>query len=341
ALYFEKNGYEEETRQKIQVSAERREQIEAEYEETVRTYTEALAGTGEEVPAEEETEDPDDGSEETSGYTAVILDPDGLQGYDQHIPVNYLSQIRDGSLKVTVYRNGDFAGLSITGVHNGWVEIVWISLPEEADKEQDAASLISFMIRSAKREKRYKGVFLEMHQSEYTPGMAEVLKAAGMKVYAEKNNNYEFVLSDVKRDPKVLEVARKIVCTPIGGLDQDAKGAIEAAIYCSDDPIPVSIPIPWVSFDEELSFAYCGGAQKIGLLLISRRADSLIIDLLHGSNPLIAAALLGSALTKLEQTAAPDQKFLVPIVVEASRPLLEKLVDGARRGDISEAVVRF
>ncbi|MCR5094882.1 MAG: hypothetical protein K6B72_13020, partial [Lachnospiraceae bacterium] len=46
ALYFEKNGYEEETRQKIQVSAERREQIEAEYEETVRTYTEALAGTG-------------------------------------------------------------------------------------------------------------------------------------------------------------------------------------------------------------------------------------------------------------------------------------------------------
>ena len=51
--------------------------------------------------------------------------------------------------------------------------------------------------------------------------------------------------------------------------------------------------------------------------------------------------MLANALDDAEKIYSPDKKVLVPVVVNKTKEIIEKMVPGAYRGEIVEGVVWF
>ncbi|MCR5099224.1 MAG: hypothetical protein K6B14_09780 [Lachnospiraceae bacterium] len=270
------------------------------------------------------------------------LNPMAISEYEELIPQNYVSQIKNASLTVKTYHDNDrFLGLSITGVHSGWMELVWIS-PAPGVTPDEIRGLLALIIDRAQEEKKYKGFFAELHMVEVTGQMEELLRACGLQTVHVKNNLYEFTYRDVVLFDKLELATQRHPCTPVGQAPEDVKTAIEDVLYEEKTPVPVAFPVPWSKCRQDLSLVHYD--QKItdtGLLLVSEMSDTLIIDLLYGKNPVVAAALLGNAIVVAKDILSPDQKILVPIVMEATRPLVERIAPTATREDLVEAFMKF
>ena len=131
-------------------------------------------------------------------------------------------------------------------------------------------------------------------------------------------------------------------CLAVSQAGEDVKSALEDILYEEKSPVPVAFPVPWSKCRQDLSFLYHDKASgSAGLLLVSEMSDTLVFDLLYGKTPVITAALLGHAIKASESLLSPDQKILIPIVLEATRPLVEKLAPAATREELVEAVIRF
>ena len=274
--------------------------------------------------------------------TEQRLHPSAIADYSDQIPENYVSQIKNASLTVKTYHDGDrFLGLTITGVHSNWVEIVWLSRGDDVS-DDEVGQLLALIVDRAYAEKKYLGVFIELHVVPETAAMEKILNTVGMQTIHVKNNLYEFTYKDIVMFDKLLLATQKLPCTPISMLSEDTKIAMEDVVYGDKGPVPVALPIPWSSYRQDLSVAnYDKKLADTGLLLVSEVGDTLVVDLLYGKNPVITAALIGNAVKNAEGIVSPDQKFLVPIVLEATRPLVEKLVPNATREDLVEAFIKF
>ncbi len=276
-----------------------------------------------------------------ANITEKRLMPAAIEDFGELIPENYISQIKNASLTVKSYYDSDrFLGLSITGVHSDWMELVWVS-PDEDTTDDELASLVALIIDRARAENKYKGFFVELHMSPHTPQMEEILRSCGMQTVHVKNNLYEFTYGDIDID-RLAMAAMNHPCTPLSQASDEMKSAVEDILYDEKTPVPVALPIPWSKYRQDLSMLhYSGKPSETGLYLVSEMGDTLIIELLYGKSPLIVAAILGDAFVYAKDIIAPSQKILVPIVLEATRPLIERFVPDATREDLVEAFVRF
>ena len=271
------------------------------------------------------------------------ISPGRISEYAEYIPENYVSQIKNGSLKVVTYhKNEEFLGLLIRGVHNDWMELVWLSLPQENTEENAIKTLISHIVWQAKIDPAINGVFAELHIAPETERMKRLLAEVGMQIKVRKNNLYECTVKDVKEDRTLLAAAKKISCVPLLFMSDTEMDEIERIIYEDTGNVPVPLPIPWSSYRQDLSIVhYDAGKKTLGALFVSKVGDTLVIDLLYGKNPMVTAAILGSSIQTAKEELTPDQKILVPIVLEATRPIIEKIAPNATREDLVEAFIRF
>ena len=274
--------------------------------------------------------------------------PQEIKDFSEDIPENYLGQLRNGSVIAERYHIADEDESNVFGViihakHDGFKEIIWTSIrPEYIDDKNACIEFLKYVIWEARERKEYKGIFVEAHVDEHATEMVEMMRSAGMSIYFEKNNIYEGCLSDIQGQDMLFAAADKIHCSSVSGFSQEQRDEIENRIEKNRQPVPVAYPIMWNAYRADLSMGYLGaGSKDAGLMLISEIRDSLDIELLYGSNPMIVAALTGTALKKAYELLTPDQKLLIPIVNEYSRPLIKKLMPTAVRGDIVEAIVWF
>ncbi len=267
--------------------------------------------------------------------------PGSLSDYPGMIPENYMEQIENSSLKVTAYdMDGDFLAVSITGVHSGWLEIVWVTFKEV--KVENAKKLLSYMIYTAKEKGIYRGIFAELHMAPETELMKQVLSACGMHIHERKNNLYECRMEDVVEDKTLTAAASKISCMPLLFFSEPELDEIEQIIYEEAGSVPVPLPIPWGNYRQDLSIVHYDPEKKsLGLFLVSKVGDTFVIDLMYGKNPMVTAAILGTVVKTAKEELENNQKILVPIVLEATRPLVEKLAPTATREDLVSAFVKF
>ena len=273
--------------------------------------------------------------------TEKIVLAGNLSNYPGMIPENYVEQIENTSLKVVAYEmDGDFLGISITGVHSGWLEIVWISL-KEADEEK-AKILLSHIIYSAKEKDIYRGIFAELHMAPETEIMKKVMAACGMRIHERKNNLYECCVKDLVEDKTLTAAADKLSCLPLLFFSDQEMDEIERIISEEAGVVPMPLPIPWSNYRYDLSIVhYDPKKNSLGLFLVSKVGDTYVIDLMYGKNPMITAAILGTVVKIAKEDLPEDQKILVPIVLEATRPLVEKVAPTATREDLVGAFVKF
>ncbi|MCR5654097.1 MAG: hypothetical protein K6G07_00435 [Lachnospiraceae bacterium] len=340
--FFAVQGFDEESRKPV--AGKDRSVAEQDFLDKVKAYEERFfADNG---PAQNEgVQDEGEGS---SVYERKRLRSADFKEFSSYIPNNYLGQLRNGTVLADAYYTGEvspdtFFGLIIFAKHEGWKEIIWIAVKDtyatdiKANKE-----FLSFVLWEARRQNEYCGVFVEIHKGEYSDGMGEVLRELGMYVYMEKNNVYECHLSDVEGQKSVMAAASKIKCNALEDTDEEDMDEIEQRINRNKQPVPIAIPVPWDSYCPDLSFTYVKkNSEDAGLLMVSSVGDSYVLDLVYGSNPMIVAALIGHALNTAGASLSGEQKLLVPIVNEATRPLMVKMVPSAVRGDIAETVMWF
>ena len=272
-----------------------------------------------------------------------------IADYGELIPDNYVSQIKNGSLKATAYyREEAFFGVSITGVHDGWMEIVWFAFSDPHPTREDATHLLAHIVNKAREENAYHGVFSELHMVpeegtlDLVFSMREILSSIGFKTMVRKNNLYECRMKDVIDDRTLFAAAKKVSCVPLLFLTDREKDEIENIIYEDTGSVPVALPIPWSSYRQDLSYVHYDADKKsLGILFVSQVGDTMVMDLLYGKNPMVSAAILGTAIQMAREDLSPDQKLLVPIVLEATRPIVEKLAPTATREDLLEAYIHF
>ncbi len=277
-------------------------------------------------------------------FREEIIKPTSLSAYENLIPENYVSQLKDNSLKATAYyrdlSSNEVYSVTITGVHDGWLELVWIAFQNEDGDRDEMISFVRSFLQNARQCGKYKGAFIELHKVEGTEESVRMLESAGMTVFSQMNNIYEFRFKDVLSNPTIIAASKKTKCSRVCDLDEKTKEEIEDHLYNTRMTVPVALPIPWKNYRQTLSFAY-HGKLGTGLLLISGIGDTLVVELLYASNPIVTAALLGAAINEGRLQLSADQKFLVPIVIGATRPIIKKLVKDPVRGEIEEAVIWF
>ena len=139
-----------------------------------------------------------------------------------------------------------------------------------------------------------------------------------------------------------MSAAEKLSCTPLIAAGDDIKAFLEKSVTNDERMIPVSLPIPWNEYLQEISLIHANEKKNTsGMFLFSKIGDTVVFDLAYTSNAVIMASLIGNAIKIADSIFDPGQKILVPIVSEATRPLIERLVPKAHRDELLEAILWF
>ena len=339
-LFFSLNRYDVE--KGVKATGEPKKEEGREYVKTVREYHNYICKTGRNKEPEEE-QDSGKGYD-FGGWEDQCIPFGDVDKYREYLPENYLSQIEDGILTVTATYDGnkkrELMGVSITAEHEGWYEIVWISLPEEKTDKETAGAFFSYVLERGRAANKYLGAFTELHMIEGTERVLPVLKQAGMDVSIVKNNIYEFTLKEIKKDRTLVAAADRILCVPLDGINDTLADAMAEGILSGSKPVPVLYPVPWDNYRKDLSFLYLSD-DSAGMILFSEVGDSIVFNLAYSSNSVVLAGLIGTALKRARKTLSPDQKLLVPIVSEETRALAGRLVPDSRRGNNAEACIWY
>ena len=278
--------------------------------------------------------------------TDRYIRPDMLEEYAFCIPKNYHEQIRNGELTaIATYdgnpENGRLFGVIVTASHQGWLEIVWAYTGKEYRLEVQTAEFLRYCIRREQKTGRYIGAFCEIHMEEATALHRDVLALCGMEMHTVKNNIYELRLSDIRHRDMLMKAAEKEECISLEEADEDILELAEETIADDERPVPVPSSIEWESYDPELSRICIEDDEPKGVLLFSKAADYLVLELAYTVSQSALPAMIGSALSKAEELYPEDQKILVPIVGRGVGDILEKMAPDAERGEILQAVMWF
>lgn len=268
-----------------------------------------------------------------------------LAEFTEYIPVNYHSQITAGELMArAVYSDRDhedLVGVTVTGDHAGWLEIVWLSLKDKEQPLSRAAKLLRYCINKARLSGRYLGAFLEIHRDEETGIHRDILILAGMEIKDTENNNYEFSLSDIVNSGSLELPGNRVSCVPVAEADEGLLDWIETVMNEDERPIPTPYEMDWEGCERDLSMICLSGDTPAGLLYFVKESDYLVLELAYTRTALALPAMLKEAIRAAGSKYDKDQKVLVPIVGKGTGEIINKMVPGAKRGRITEAVCWF
>ena len=274
-------------------------------------------------------------------FVSNIITTLSLDDYKDRIPEKYYNLVAVEELTLTAVRKdkwlgGEPVGFAVTNAHEDWLEIIWVDTELDYRSDTAIAEFLRYIVRSARRLKRYTGVFIQIHNVEITDRTERVLKMAGFEITPRVNNIYKFRLGDV-----AASMLKEGNCTFLCDADDDLVGKVEEVISSDYRDVPVLIPIPRKDYVQELSVLYHNGKDKAGLLLFSKLRDCLVFELAFSSDPAILLILLGTAYKKACELYGPDKIVLAPIVMTGSAKLTKHLVPNSECGQLIEAVIRF
>ncbi len=337
-LFFHLNRYDVEKGEKA--AGEPKREDGKEYVKIVKEYYKYICKINK-TEVSEENKAPESGYD-FDGWKDENIPYENVDKFRKFVPENYLSQIKDGILIVTATydRNKEMKGVSITADHERWLEIVWLSFPEEKTDRDTAMAFFSYILERGRSAGIYLGAFMELHMVDGTEKMLPILKETGMDVAIVKNNIYEFTLKEIKWDRTILLAADRMLAVPLSGINKTIADAMAEGILEGSKPVPVLYPVPWDNYRKDLSHLFLND-ESAGMILFSEVGDSIVFDLAYSSNSMVLAGLIGAAMNRADRTLSPDQKILVPIVSEETRALATRLVPNAKRGNNAEACIWY
>lgn len=133
----------------------------------------------------------------------------------------------------------------------------------------------------------------------------------------------------------------KLNCKKLSEADEQLFGKLDEMILQDNRPSPLPLFVNWDVYMQEESLICMKGDEPCGILLFLHRGDSIVIDCAYVTDKTALAVMLGNAYEIIKEKYEPDQKILVPVVVDRTARIVERLVPTAERADVLEAVMRL
>ncbi len=169
----------------------------------------------------------------------------------------------------------------------------------------------------------------------------EVLSSAGMEVRRERDNIYEFSLSQVGyRD--ILK--KSMAGISVKSLEDASEGEIDSAIdrmITDERAFPIPSYIDLRNCDLKIScICFCDN-KPCGLLVVLETGEYLTVSYVWNGMPQALAPMISHALFSAEEIFTPEKKVLVPVVVAKTGEIIEKMVLDYDREEVLEAGIWF
>ena len=266
-----------------------------------------------------------------------------------HIPDHYMALVRRGEMTAAAVYSEEpdgsrsLYGVSVTAILSGWLEIVYLYIPEKNRTAEGIRDLLQYVICADRR--RYggslSGVFTEIPAEEVFPELREALVMAGLEVREEKGNVYHFCLSDVTEKDAMLKAAAKASFCALKDADGKLLQSLEQLMQEDDRPVPAAAHVEWERYQGDVSMICLEGGKPAGVILILEEEGYPVLELVYTASKTALPKLIGGVLGPAEKRYKPTQEILVPIVAGNSREIVEKIVPEGRRSDTLMAVQWF
>ncbi len=283
-------------------------------------------------------------------YHSRRIDSSNISEFEALLPEHYSRQIRSGLLfgGAVFEPEGEEqppALVSVMAYKGEWLELIWIGFPDRTRSDSFFAELIRTLIR---RERFYrglslKGVYAEFHSDIKlrSERIRNVMILAGMESIITKSNVYEFPLSAVEEASLLQKAKGRLKCIPLSGAKGGLFDQLDELIQTDARPSPLPLFVNWDVYLQEESLICLMGEEPCGILLFSRNGEYLVIDCAFVTQAIALPVLLGNACAFLKERYGEAQRILVPVVIDRTASIVERLVPGAERVDVVEAVLRL
>ena len=285
-------------------------------------------------------------------YTNRKIPKKELGKYEGIIPPTYMEQLRVRKFYAVVI--SDLVGdehidqaIYVTYTVDDWLELVWVKYMDQDILPQVRSYLLYYVIQMEKKRSNdtLKGVFFEIHKDELEDPIQfkHAMMMAGFETRETLDNIYELSLGQIneKSQKFLAAAARQMKCIPVSSADDILRERLDAMIQEDSRPVPVGMYVNWDDYLEEESLICMKGDTPCGLMLLSRKKDYIVIDCAYVADKLALAAMSGWAYFVLRKKYGDNQKILIPIVLEKTGLLVEKIAPEAVRGEILEGIKYF
>ena len=283
-------------------------------------------------------------------YRSRRIDSSNISEFEAQLPENYSAQIRSGKLfggavYEPVGEDREPILVSVMAYRKEWLELIWIGFPDRTRSDSFFAELIRTLIRRERFDRglSLKGVYAEFHSDIKlrSERIRNVMILAGMESSISKSNVYEFPLSAVEENSLLQKAAGRMKCIPLSAATNELMCKLDELTQVDSRPSPLPLFVNWDAYLKDESLICMQGDAPCGILLFSRHGDFLVIDCAFVTEFIALPVLLGNAYTWLKEQYGPEQKLMIPVVIDRTASIVERLVPGAQRVDVVEAVLRL
>lgn len=284
-------------------------------------------------------------------YTSRRIKKKELDQYEGIIPPIYMVQLRAKKFYAEVISDAEgeketVQAVYITDFIGGFLELVWVGYMEEV-LPIVRSHLLHFMIEVQKKKfgKKAKGVFFETHMDEVDDpaGFKHAMMMSGFETKETLDNIYEFTLDQVgeKEQRFFAKAAKMMKCIPVSKAEEALREQLDAMIQEDSRPVPVGMYVNWDDYLEEDSLICMKEDQPCGLLLLSQKNGCIVLECAYVTDKTALSSMAGRAYLMLKKKYGESQKVLIPVVLEKTGLIVEKLVPGAVRGKMLEGIKFF
>jgi hypothetical protein len=235
----------------------------------------------------------------------------------------------------------------ITYFLDGWIELVWVGYMEKEVPPMVRSHLLYYLIQVEKNRlgEEAKGAFFDIHTDELDDpkSFKHAMMMSGFETKESLDNIYELTLNQVnEKSKKFLANAGKMMkCIPLSKADDDLRERVEMMIQEDSRPVPVGMYVNWDDFLTDYSLICMKGDTPCGLLLLSQKMDYIVIECAYVADKMALSSMVGWAYFGLQKVFGGSQKVLIPVVLEKTGLIVEKIAPDAVRGKVLEGIRYF
>lgn len=276
-------------------------------------------------------------------YTDYAFSEKDIDMFKGLIPDYYLNALEQGHLMglVVVDDDPDYTtavGIILYRITFGYIEIVWVAPTEEYDLPDYGADMVRRLLNKARIHGNYRGVFGRFRKGSI---MSEYFPEEEFMFTNEWGGVYRFKLRDVKKLDKEHDSRNLAHCVALGDADSQLKSRIISNAEAAKDPVPISHPIKWDDYDQELSYIFKINDEAEGIILVENNGEELVISLLYAKDPVAAIALLKHSFHIALEKYGEDCKVACPVISRISEELIKKIVNNPQHEELVRAEADF
>ncbi len=269
-------------------------------------------------------------------FTDFALTEKDIDYFTDLIPDYCVGPIKDGNLNGLVVINQESLASPVVGiifyrVVKEFIEIEWVSVANEYKVPEYGIDLVHRLVNKAMVIGGVRGVRAKFREGD---GMAEFFPEYEFSIKSVKSGVYRFRLSDVEDFKGIKKLTRDDNCLALSVADEGVRSSVICAFSSHEHALPITLPIKWDSYEQDLSFVFLENKEAIGAVFVEKQGEELILSFLYAKNPFAGVALLKNAYVAAKKKYGDDYPVACPVLNDLSDKLVRKLVKNPCRDDL-------